>query len=250
MTDMAVAVESAIFGLPEVKVGVFPMQVMSLLQDIAPRRLINEWALTGEPFDARAAQAVGAVESCGAISRTRPEDRMADRPHRRQVADRDPPRQIRHARDRLDVVRPEHRLHRKPDRAHRDDRGRQRGPRRRSAKSASRCGRGSEVRRPVQPAWAKRRCGSVAQVDPCGPGCRCGSSGLRRLRWGGEGNYPAFAFSPAASMPASAQISSLSEVSPLTPTAPSSAPLASCISTPPGTGTRRPCASVFTALTK
>jgi enoyl-CoA hydratase/carnithine racemase len=59
MTDMAVAADSAIFGLPEVKVGVFPMQVMSLLQDIAPRRLINEWALTGEPFDARAAQAAG-----------------------------------------------------------------------------------------------------------------------------------------------------------------------------------------------
>jgi methylglutaconyl-CoA hydratase len=59
MTDMAVAVDSAIFGLPEVKVGVFPMQVMSLLQDIAPRRLINEWALTGEPFDARTAQASG-----------------------------------------------------------------------------------------------------------------------------------------------------------------------------------------------
>ncbi|MEA2885289.1 MAG: methylglutaconyl-CoA hydratase [Bradyrhizobium sp.] len=61
MTDMAVAAESAIFGLPEVKVGVFPMQVMSLLQDIAPRRLINEWALTGEPFDARTAQAAGLV---------------------------------------------------------------------------------------------------------------------------------------------------------------------------------------------
>jgi methylglutaconyl-CoA hydratase len=61
MTDMAVAVETAIFGLPEVKVGVFPMQVMSLLQDLAPRRLINEWALTGEPFDARAALAAGLV---------------------------------------------------------------------------------------------------------------------------------------------------------------------------------------------
>jgi methylglutaconyl-CoA hydratase len=59
MTDMAVAADSAVFGLPEVKVGVFPMQVMSLLQDIAPRRLINEWALTGEPFDARAALAAG-----------------------------------------------------------------------------------------------------------------------------------------------------------------------------------------------
>ncbi len=59
MTDMAVAADHVIFGLPEVKVGVFPMQVMSLLQLIAPRRLINEWALTGEPFDARAAQAAG-----------------------------------------------------------------------------------------------------------------------------------------------------------------------------------------------
>ena len=59
MTDMAVASDHAIFGLPEVKVGVFPMQVMSLLQSIAPRRLINEWAITGEPFDAKAALAAG-----------------------------------------------------------------------------------------------------------------------------------------------------------------------------------------------
>jgi methylglutaconyl-CoA hydratase len=59
MTDMAVAADHVMFGLPEVKVGVFPMQVMSLLQGIAPRRLVSEWALTGEPFDARAAQAAG-----------------------------------------------------------------------------------------------------------------------------------------------------------------------------------------------
>src|SRR6201994_4858224 len=59
MTDMAVAADHVMFGLPEVKVGVFPMQVLSLLPSIAPRRLINEWALTGEPFDAPAAQAAG-----------------------------------------------------------------------------------------------------------------------------------------------------------------------------------------------
>jgi len=41
------------------------MQVMSLLQRIAPPRLINEWALTGEPFDATTAQAAG-CSSCGA----------------------------------------------------------------------------------------------------------------------------------------------------------------------------------------
>jgi enoyl-CoA hydratase/carnithine racemase len=59
MTDLAVAAEQAIFGLPEVKVGVFPMQVLSLLQSMVPPRLLNEWALTGEPFDAKAAQAAG-----------------------------------------------------------------------------------------------------------------------------------------------------------------------------------------------
>jgi methylglutaconyl-CoA hydratase len=57
MTDMAVAADHVIFGLPEVKVGVFPMQVLSLLQDIAPPRLVNEWALTGEPFDVETALA-------------------------------------------------------------------------------------------------------------------------------------------------------------------------------------------------
>ena len=59
MTDMAIASDHVIFGLPEVKVGVFPMQVLSLLQSIAPRRIVNEWAITGEPFDAKTAQAAG-----------------------------------------------------------------------------------------------------------------------------------------------------------------------------------------------
>jgi methylglutaconyl-CoA hydratase len=61
MVDMAVAVESARFGLPEVKVGVFPMQVLSLLQMLVPRRLVHEWCITGEPFDATTAQAAGLV---------------------------------------------------------------------------------------------------------------------------------------------------------------------------------------------
>ena len=59
MTDMAVAASHVQFGLPEVKVGVFPMQVLSLLQQIAPRRLVREWALSGEPFDAAQAKACG-----------------------------------------------------------------------------------------------------------------------------------------------------------------------------------------------
>lgn len=56
MTDMAVAADHAVFGLPEVKVGVFPMQVLSLLQRISPRRMVREWCLTGEPFAAAEAK--------------------------------------------------------------------------------------------------------------------------------------------------------------------------------------------------
>ncbi len=59
MADLAVAADHAMFGLPEVKVGVFPMQVLSLLQRIVPRRQVREWALTGEPFGAAEALAAG-----------------------------------------------------------------------------------------------------------------------------------------------------------------------------------------------
>lgn len=61
MCDMAVAVDQAIFGLPEVKVGVFPMQVLSVLQDLVPPRVLNELCITGEPIDAAEARAVGLV---------------------------------------------------------------------------------------------------------------------------------------------------------------------------------------------
>ena len=46
-------------GIPEVRIGVLPMQAMSLLRSIAPRRPGNQWALTREPFDARIAQTAG-----------------------------------------------------------------------------------------------------------------------------------------------------------------------------------------------
>ena len=61
MTDMAVAADHVMFGLPEVKVGGFPMQVFSLLQDLAPRRVVREWALSGEPFSAADAKEAGLI---------------------------------------------------------------------------------------------------------------------------------------------------------------------------------------------
>jgi hypothetical protein len=51
-------------------------------------------------------------------------------------------------------------------------------------------------------------------------------------------------------MPATAQISSLSEASPDTPTAPSTVPSGDLISTPPATGTARPPARSDSALVK
>ncbi|MFM9427030.1 methylglutaconyl-CoA hydratase [Variovorax sp. GrIS 2.14] len=59
MTDMAIAADHVQFGLPEVKIGLFPMQVLSLLQAIVPRRTVREWCLAGEPFSAAEAKEAG-----------------------------------------------------------------------------------------------------------------------------------------------------------------------------------------------
>lgn len=61
MTDLAIAADHVQFGLPEVKIGLFPMQVLSLLQDIVPRRTVRAWCLTGEPFGADEAREAGLV---------------------------------------------------------------------------------------------------------------------------------------------------------------------------------------------
>jgi methylglutaconyl-CoA hydratase len=59
MADLAIAADHALFGLPEVKVGVYPMQVLSLLQSLVPRRELREWCITGESFDAHTALRAG-----------------------------------------------------------------------------------------------------------------------------------------------------------------------------------------------
>lgn len=61
MCDLAVAARHAVFGLPEVKVGVFPAQVLSVLQHLIPRRTLNEMCLTGEPITSAQALEVGLV---------------------------------------------------------------------------------------------------------------------------------------------------------------------------------------------
>ena len=61
MCDLAVAAPHAVFGLPEVKVGVFPAQVLSVLQHLVPRRKLAELCLTGEPLTSAEALAYGLV---------------------------------------------------------------------------------------------------------------------------------------------------------------------------------------------
>lgn len=52
MCDMVVSTPQAVFGLPEVKVGIFPAQVLSVIGNLLPRRVLAEMCLTGEPISA------------------------------------------------------------------------------------------------------------------------------------------------------------------------------------------------------
>lgn len=61
MCDLAVASSHAVFGLPEVKVGVFPAQVLSVLQHLVPRRTLVEMCITGEPISSAQALECGLV---------------------------------------------------------------------------------------------------------------------------------------------------------------------------------------------
>ena len=59
LCDLVVVAEHARFGLPEAKVGVFPMQVLVFLRAMIGARHINELCLTGELIDAARAREIG-----------------------------------------------------------------------------------------------------------------------------------------------------------------------------------------------
>jgi len=61
LCDLAIAAEGARFGLPEVKVGVFPMQVLVYLRAMIGARHVNELCLTGELITAARAREMGIV---------------------------------------------------------------------------------------------------------------------------------------------------------------------------------------------
>jgi enoyl-CoA hydratase/carnithine racemase len=59
--DLAYAADHARFGLPEVRVGVFPMMVATRLLAQIPRRRLQEMAYLGESIGAAAAQDYGLI---------------------------------------------------------------------------------------------------------------------------------------------------------------------------------------------
>jgi enoyl-CoA hydratase/carnithine racemase len=61
LCDLVIAAEHARFGLPEAKVGVFPMQVLVFLRATMHARHINELCLTGELISAQRAAEMGIV---------------------------------------------------------------------------------------------------------------------------------------------------------------------------------------------
>jgi enoyl-CoA hydratase/carnithine racemase len=59
LCDLAVVADHARFGLPEIKVGVFPMQVLVYLRGMLHQRHINELCLTADLIDAKRAYEMG-----------------------------------------------------------------------------------------------------------------------------------------------------------------------------------------------
>ncbi len=59
--DLCIAADHAVFGLPEVKVGLFPMQVLALLQSLIPRRHVAELCFTAKPITAERAREIGLI---------------------------------------------------------------------------------------------------------------------------------------------------------------------------------------------
>lgn len=59
--SFVVSVDDALFGLPEVKRGIFPMQVMATLLKIMPQRKVMEMAILGKNYSAKEAFDLGIV---------------------------------------------------------------------------------------------------------------------------------------------------------------------------------------------
>ncbi len=60
-SDVAVAAEGADLGTPELKLGLFPMMILAVIQRNLPRKRAMEMVLTGEKYEATEAEAFGMI---------------------------------------------------------------------------------------------------------------------------------------------------------------------------------------------
>ena len=63
---MAIAVETATFGVPESGLGLFPMMILPYMMRAMPRRQLLEWCITGERWSAQQALDVGLLNAVAA----------------------------------------------------------------------------------------------------------------------------------------------------------------------------------------
>ena len=68
--DFAIAGESAVFGTPEIKRGLFPMMIMAVLRRVVSKRRLMEMMLLGDKLDAKTAERIEL------ISRAVPDDTL------------------------------------------------------------------------------------------------------------------------------------------------------------------------------
>ncbi|WP_433503034.1 enoyl-CoA hydratase/isomerase family protein [Pseudonocardia halophobica] len=62
MAHFAIAADHATFGIPEIKLGIFPLTILPLVRPVLGDRRTMELALTGRSLDAAEALAVGVVQ--------------------------------------------------------------------------------------------------------------------------------------------------------------------------------------------
>ena len=61
--DLAIAAEHAVFGTPEIDVGLWPMMITAALRPLVPRRALLEMMLTGRRVDAGEAARLGIINT-------------------------------------------------------------------------------------------------------------------------------------------------------------------------------------------
>jgi enoyl-CoA hydratase/carnithine racemase len=64
--DLAVAADTAIFGVPEAQIGLFPMMILPYMLRIIPLRRLMDMCLTGRPLTAEQALALGLINEVAA----------------------------------------------------------------------------------------------------------------------------------------------------------------------------------------